>query len=342
MVKPDLKHYRLKRGKELPESQQKPDGTNTEAEKTPIAEVDAVSKAAAKVADTYDADVFLYNGTIDESGLGDLVESVFYSAERTNALLILVTYGGSANSAYRIARFLQKNYEELIVFIPSYCKSAGTLVTLGASRLIMSDFGEIGPLDVQLFKQDELGERKSGLLSKSSFDALSDSMFRMFEDFMIKIKHKSFGLISFQKASDIAASMSSSAMQPVFAQLNPNIIGDDHRDLSVALQYGLRLIIYGGNASHDSVNKLVNGYPAHDFVIDREEAKSLFFNVETPSLDLYNLLQEITDVAYQPNDEHTDVRLLSPGKEVPVEKTHGNEEDSDDQTSSKKAVQTDE
>lgn len=34
---------------------------------------------------------------------------------------------------------------------------------LGADKLIMSGNGELGPIDVQLFKQHEVGERESGL-----------------------------------------------------------------------------------------------------------------------------------------------------------------------------------
>ena len=43
-------------------------------------------------------------------------------------------------------------------FIPRRCKSAGTLLLIGATSLIISDRGELGPLDVQLSKPDEIFE----------------------------------------------------------------------------------------------------------------------------------------------------------------------------------------
>ena len=47
------------------------------------------------------------------------------------AVLILVTYGGLANVAYRVARYLQTVYDEdVVAFIPVQCKSAGTLLVI--------------------------------------------------------------------------------------------------------------------------------------------------------------------------------------------------------------------
>lgn len=45
------------------------------------------------VAETYDADIYLYSGTIDHAGFGKVVEA-FAPGGRTNALLILTTNGG--------------------------------------------------------------------------------------------------------------------------------------------------------------------------------------------------------------------------------------------------------
>ena len=47
--------------------------------------------------------------------------------------------------------------------IPRYCKSAGTLIALGASALYMDDRSELGPLDMQVTRGDEIGAMRSGL-----------------------------------------------------------------------------------------------------------------------------------------------------------------------------------
>ena len=70
-------------------------------------------------------------------------------ASRTKEVLILVTTGGDANAAFRIARCLQQKYAEFNLFTPGWCKSAGTLIASGAHKIYMGDLGELG-LSTQL------------------------------------------------------------------------------------------------------------------------------------------------------------------------------------------------
>ena len=68
--------------------------------------------------------------------------------KRKNVLVLLVTLGGDADSAFRIVRFLRRSYDKVTVFVPSLCKSAGTLICLGAYEVVIPEAGELGPLDV--------------------------------------------------------------------------------------------------------------------------------------------------------------------------------------------------
>lgn len=283
---------------------------------------DEYNSALQDTEECYDADVYLYNAPIEPDGFSTLAEAVALrskTSQRPNCILILVTYGGLANSAYQIARLLQNTYTEFMVFTPSVCKSAGTIVTLGASQIIMDVFSELGPLDVQLLAKDEIGDRKSGLLSRSAFEALAQESFDLFSHHMLSIKTASGGLVSFKFAAEIAARMASDLMSPVFSQLNPDVIGSDFRDLQVATHYGERLALKSGNPKPHAVSQLVSGYPSHDFIIDREEAGQLFRSVSEPSDALYRLVAQISDLTHRPsqngivlvfeqvsqNDDHT-------------------------------------
>lgn len=276
--------------------------------------------------DEYDADIFFYSGEIDDGGFGKLIGAVTGHKHRKNALLILVTNGGSANAAYQIARFFQKTCDEgkFILFVPSYCKSAGTLVALGAHSLIVDTFSELGPLDVQLLKQDEIGARKSGLLSRSSFQALEEASFDLFESLMLKIKQRSNDLISFRLASEVSAKITSELMSQVYGQISPDIIGGDYRDLLVALHYGVRLVGFSENATPATVKHLVEHYPSHDFVIDDEEASTLFRDVSAPLGTLYAIIDLLGDTAY--NEDRSGVVMAL---DVRVDKTEGNEDASE-------------
>ena len=60
----------------------------------------------------------------------------------------------------------------LFLYVSGYCKSAGTLVATGAHKLIMSDHGELGPLDVQMSKKDNFWKKESGLIVMNTLTAL--------------------------------------------------------------------------------------------------------------------------------------------------------------------------
>ena len=78
-------------------------------------------------------------------------------------LLMLVTYGGDAHCAFRLAATIKRHYKQLIVFVPHICKSAGTLVCLAADELVLAANGELGPIDVQIKKEDAFADRSSGI-----------------------------------------------------------------------------------------------------------------------------------------------------------------------------------
>jgi hypothetical protein len=259
---------------------------------------------AAKLASQhYQADIFLYSGPIDDRGFGDLASQIAQHKTHDRCLLILTTNGGDAGAAYKIARIIQKMYKDFFLYIPSYCKSAGTLVALGANRLIMDLFSELGPLDVQLARIDEIGGTKSGLLIGSAMESLASASFDLFEQHMLALKTKSGGRISFRLASELAAQLTAGLFAPIYAQINPDIIGSDQRDLNIAIEYGDRLADVSKNPKQGTVSRLVTHYPSHDFVIDDEETAQLFRNVDTPSKELYSLLGLLTEFAY---DEASD------------------------------------
>lgn len=254
---------------------------------------------AAAVADEYEADVYLYSGPIREDGFGLLTQEIAAHKQRDSAILILTTHGGVPNAGYQIARMLQRSYRDFWLYCPRRCKSAGTLVALGANRLIMDQFSELGPLDVQLLKPDELGARKSGLLARSTFDALADTSFELYERLMVGIKLGSNSLVSFRLASELSATMASNLLAPVYGQINPEIVGGEHRDLQVATEYGDRLVKRSQNARPGTVHRLVHDYPAHDFIVDDEEARELFKHVDVPETSLYRLVGALSAITFQ-------------------------------------------
>jgi ClpP class serine protease len=66
-----------------------------------------------------------------------------------NLELFLLSPGGFADSAFKMARLCQRIVGEgrFSVLIPYYAKSAATILALGADELVMGAPSELGPID---------------------------------------------------------------------------------------------------------------------------------------------------------------------------------------------------
>lgn len=264
-------------------------------------ETQSINEAAQRISNEWDCDIVLWNGEINNAGFKKLAKECSY--QKNNVLLVLVTYGGDANYAYRIARFLQSSYEKFYLFIPSVCASAGTLIALGAHKLFLSEAAELGPLDVQILKRDEIGERRSGLLMKSALATLTNESTNLFGTILISIKANTSGLARLKFASEVAERIVVGVMSPIYAQISPENLGQDHQDLSIAHEYGVRLANISESTTSHFVRRLVYNYPSHDFIIDKMEAKNIFKSIEDPSEDMYILMKGLGPVAAEPLDQ---------------------------------------
>jgi hypothetical protein len=220
---------------------------------------------------------------------------------RPNVFFVLVTGGGDADAAYRMARCLQNYYRRVIVFVPGLCKSAGTVVLIGAHELVMSDQGELGPLDVQMQKTDELFELSSGLTVIEAIRFLEERAHLMLEETFLRIKTGSGGQITFRTASDIAVSITTGLLEPISKQIDPMHLGEAARAMNIARDYGQRLVAVSNNLKGNALNELVAAFSSHGFVIDRAEAADKYFeNVRPPTEDEELLADLLGDMARWP------------------------------------------
>jgi len=253
---------------------------------------DEVRIAAERVANERDADVILYSGDLERGIDTDFIDECCRREKRPNVLMMLVTYGGDPDVAYRIARCLQQNYTKFTFFVTGYCKSAGTLLSLAAHELIFSDHGELGPLDVQMVKKDELGELQSGLVTQEAIAFLKRQAFSAFEEFFLTLTRRSEGAITLKTATHLAAEMSKGLFVPLIGKLDPLNIGEISREIQIALAYGSRLIETGKNLTPKKLGYIITEYPSHGFVIDRWEAENLYNYVLKPS-DFESELEQV-------------------------------------------------
>jgi hypothetical protein len=270
----------------------------------------AFKAAVAALSAAIDSDILLFNSQFHVDTDHKLLKLVKGRERRSNVLVILVSEGGSADAAYKVARCLQNNYTSFTIYVHGYCKSAGTLCVLGAHAVIMSDSAELGPLDVQVAKRDELGERSSGLVAGQALASLQTRAYEMYEEYFLQILQGSGGLVTFRTASDIALRMTVGLFEPLYAQINPVEVGEMARSMRIARDYGERLGGHSGNMKSDALEYLCETYPSHGFVIDCDEAKSLFKNIREPTDSEHALAESLGPLALRPL-QSSQIRFLN-------------------------------
>lgn len=273
---------------------------------TPDKQEEVKPHFANVVADAFDSDVLLFNGEIMPPVDWMLTGKVSQREnKRKNLVFILVTEGGSADSAFRMMRFLQEAYEKITIVVPGWCKSAGTLMCIGGHEIIFGEVGELGPLDVQITKPDELGERTSGLAVETAFEKLRQEASNLFLNILTDISESQYR-ITLKTASHIAAELTVGFVAPIFEKLDPVVIAEDYRSNRVAHAYAERLNFHSKtlvrHQAFDALEKLLSGYPSHGFVIDRQEAASLFRQVKPISDEVVALIDDLGADAIMPRN----------------------------------------
>jgi hypothetical protein len=181
------------------------------------------------------------------------------------------------------------------------CKSAGTLLLLGANEFAFSEHGELGPLDIQMAKKDELWDFESGLTVMTALTALHESAQSAFDHFLMTLTSRSRGRLTARTASEIAAKLTEALYSRISEQIDPIHIGEVNRSMEIARQYGQRLIDGANNCKEGALDALLGGYPSHGFCIDKKEAELLFRSVRDCTQNELALLQELGNYTLMPS-----------------------------------------
>jgi hypothetical protein len=241
--------------------------------------LDVARLAAAKL----EADVFFYNGEIGSGRDLEIIELIHENISKPAALLLLTTNGGDPDSAYRMARYFQEHYEKFTVLIGGRCKSAGTLIAVGASELAFTPYGELGPLDIQLTKVDKFDQAQSGLTIQDALSTLEERAKETFYNIVQDYMSANRGMLSFPAASKAAGDFVSNLYAPILGRIDPEEVGARSRSMRIADDYGKRLEAKWQNLRPGTLKKLAETYSSHSFVIDQREAEGLFKEVRVAS-----------------------------------------------------------
>lgn len=202
--------------------------------------------------------------------------------------VLLHSGGGDINTAYQIAEMLRNHSKEFRVIVPIYAKSAATLFTLAADEIIMGELAEPGPLDTQILERQKGSRKYNSALNP--FKSLEQLQSFSFETLDIAVKlFLSRAALTVDEAIGRAIEFAASVSTPLYSKLDIEKLGEYSRALAVGKEYGERLLKRYTKWKDDDegrtnvLDKLVRGYPSHDYIIDYKEMQELGFEVRNPS-----------------------------------------------------------
>lgn len=235
-----------------------------------------ILETARKLSAATDTDIFLYNGEIRREFDLKFIELVHEHKKNDNVLLCLTTRGGSPDAGYKMARYLQDKYKKFTVLVTGMCKSAGTLICVGASELVFTPYGELGPIDIQKRKVDSIFENQSGLVTTDSIDSLMDKAVMRHISTFYELLDATEAALSLETAAHLSAELTTGLFGPMIGGIDPYDVGENARSMRIAMDYGVRLDRVNRNMKENAVETLTKSYPSHGFVVDFQEAKGLF------------------------------------------------------------------
>lgn len=205
--------------------------------------------------------------------------------------LILDTNGGQTSAAWRLINLLRSFGDELEVIVPTKAMSAGTLMSLGADRIVMTKQGALGPIDPSLDSHP-----LSPTVGSHQFTVpVSAEAVRGYLDEVKK------------DITDPAAL--ATVWTHLASHIHPIVLGEIFR-LGGQIRSMAKTLIKNQVPDEETQDKIINllcsDSGSHDYTINRRYAADIGLNVEKPTAALYDILGNIT------KSYHSELKTLEP------------------------------
>ncbi|OYX14416.1 MAG: hypothetical protein B7Z15_04040 [Rhizobiales bacterium 32-66-8] len=195
--------------------------------------------------------------------------------------LILHTNGGNTSTAWQLVNLIQSFCEDFEVLIPLRAMSSGTLISLGANRLVMTKQAALGPIDPSLNHPLNPGVQVGAQLQRVP---VSVEAVRGYLD----AAKGELGVTDPNVLANILMDLSN--------KIHPLVLGEIFRSRA-QIRYLADKLIRRQVADEDRIKKIIDFLCAdsgsHDYTINRREAVAMGLAVEKPSAELYKLLSSV-------------------------------------------------
>lgn len=196
--------------------------------------------------------------------------------------LILDTNGGQTSAAWRLINLIHSFCDELEVIIPTKAMSAGTLMSLGADKIVMTKQAALGPIDPSL-DNHPLAPATSAPTGQVVKVSVSAEAVR--------------GYIDEVKKDVTDPAIIAQVWTQLANQIHPLVLGEVFRAGVQIRSLASSLIkrqVTDEAKQAEIIQLLCSDSGSHDYTINRRHAAEIGLNVEKPSADLYKILADVT------------------------------------------------
>jgi hypothetical protein len=195
--------------------------------------------------------------------------------------LILYTRGGDGMAAWSLFNLVRMFCDDFEIIVPSKAHSAGTMIAIGANRIIMTKQATLSPIDPTLNHALAPPVRGS---SKGSRAPVSVEAIRGYLD-LVK-----------DTLGEAASDATGQIMLDLARQVHPLVLGETYRRRQQTQQLGEKLLsphVKDAKNRRKIITFLSSDSGSHDYTINRREAAALGLPVMKCPEKLYGTLNAI-------------------------------------------------
>jgi Serine dehydrogenase proteinase len=213
-----------------------------------------------------------------------------YPGEQIEIMNILLdSPGGSLDSAFKAVRYLSCYARELNLYVPRRAKSASTLLALGATRIFLSRFAELGPLDTQIFDPRNPVAYVSALDCYQSVDHVRQFGITTMSEALKQLSADAGVQVPLADLLGTASAFAIGAIDPMLRGIRALDFGAWGRSLKIGEKYAHMLLRdHHPKEAEKIAARLVYDYTHHLFPIDYREASDIGLDVALMGENIYH------------------------------------------------------
>ena len=212
---------------------------------------------------------------------GHFVEHLDAIGVTARISLILHTRGGDGMAAWSLVNLVKMFCDELEIIVPEKAHSAGTMIAMGAHRIVMTKQATLSPIDPSL--NHPLAPSIAGA-PPSARSPVSVEAVQGYIDLAKEIVGPGNKAALAEIVLDLAR------------QVHPLVLGESYRRRQQTRALAERLLAPHVKRAEDRkkiVDFLSSDSGSHDYTLNRREAEALGLKIEKCSSDLYQTISKL-------------------------------------------------